>query len=72
MCITPDDVICPAFYTGYHGYPGAYGCVHNALGTRHGDGWIYLTTFAIEENLGKEPAAEILLMNIIFYLNQIL
>ena len=64
----PDDVICPAFYTGYHGYEGSYGCVHNALGLNCGEGRIYLTTFDMEGNIGKEPAAERLLMNFVEYL----
>ena len=63
--LVPDDVICPAFYTGYHGYEDSYACVHNALGVNCGEGKIYLTTLDMENTLGIEPAAERLLMNFI-------
>ena len=66
--LTPDDVICPAFYTGYYGYEGSYACVHNAFGVNCGSGKIYLTTFDMEGTLGTEPAAEVLLLNFTEYL----
>ncbi len=66
--ITPDDVICPAFYTGYHGIEGSYGCVHDALGIKHGKGMVYLTTLDFAKTLGKEPASEVVLMNFLKYL----
>ena len=62
--IVPDEVICPAFYTGYHGYPGGYACVHNAFGVKCGEGSIYLMTFELEKNLEKEPAAGVMLRNL--------
>lgn len=64
----PDDVICPAFYTGYHGIEGSYGCVHDVLGIEVGDGLIYLNALDIESKLDVEPAAKIILMNFIEYL----
>ena len=66
--INPDDVVCPAFYTGYYAYDGSYACVHNVLGVNCNKGRIYISTLGIEENLGKEPAADILLKNIVEYL----
>jgi len=66
--MTPDDVICPAFYTGHYASEGSYNCVHNALGVNCGKGKIYLSAFELEENLGVEPAAERLLVNFINYL----
>ena len=65
---TPDEVISPAFYTGYHGYNGSYGLFYNALGFKKGEGTAYLNSFDIELNLDKEPAAKILLVNYLNYL----
>ena len=67
---TPDDVICPAFYTGYHGYVGSYQCVYNLAGFGVGAGMIYLSTFSLEETLQKEPAAGTVLLNLIRYLTK--
>ena len=66
--ITPKDVIAPAFYTGYHGFNGSYGLRYNAFGIEKGEGMLYFSSFLVEENLGDEPAAEILLNNFINYL----
>ena len=63
--ITPTDPACPAFYTGYHGFEGSYGLVHNMLGIKCGEGLIYLNSFDIENNLNKIPAADKLLYNIV-------
>ncbi len=64
----PDDVICPAFYTGYHGVEGSYACVHDAVGLRFCDGMIYINAMDISGTLGTEPASSVLLMNYINYL----
>ena len=66
--ITPKDVIAPAFYTGYHSFNGSYGLRYNAFGIEKGEGMLYFSSFLVEENLGDEPAAEILLNNFINYL----
>ncbi|MBR5868637.1 MAG: hypothetical protein IKZ21_04265, partial [Clostridia bacterium] len=63
--ITPADPVCPAFYTGYHGFEGSYGLVYNMLGIRCGEGFLYLNAFDIENNLNKNPAADKLLYNIV-------
>ena len=62
---TPDRVICPAFYTGYYGYEGAYGAAHVISGFRYGKGELLFNCFGIEENLAVEPAAGILLKALI-------
>lgn len=64
---TPDRVICPAFYTGYYDFEGSYGCAHVVSGFRYGKGYLIFNCFDIENNLDKEPAAGILLRNLIDY-----
>lgn len=59
----PDEVISPAFYTGYHAIEGGYGAYHALCRYRRGEGSILLSCYRVLENLGIEPAAERLLMN---------
>ena len=42
----------------------------NLLETAFGDGTMLLSTFDIVGNLGKDPVAELILNNMINYLNQ--
>ena len=67
---TPDDVLCPAFYTGYFAIKGAYGSAHTLAGFAGGNGMIYLNCFRLEEDLGKNPAADIILVNLINYISK--
>ncbi|MBQ7638144.1 MAG: hypothetical protein IJS90_04510 [Clostridia bacterium] len=62
---TPDRVICPAFYTGYHDFEDAYGSAHVLCGFNCGRGELIFNCFAVEENLADEPAAGILLKELI-------
>ena len=66
--LTPDDVISPAFYTGYYGYVGSYQCAQSIAGFNSGKGMIYINTYRMEEVLDTEPAAGTLLLNIVNYL----
>lgn len=65
---TPDDVICPAFYVGSPHVSGAYASAHTIAGFKSGSGMIYLNCFRLEENLGKHPAADTVLVNLINYI----
>ncbi|MCR5040856.1 MAG: hypothetical protein K6C36_02005 [Clostridia bacterium] len=62
---TPDRVICPAFYTGYHGFEDAYGSAHVLSGFRLGKGELIFNCFAVEGNLSDEPTAGLLLKELI-------
>ncbi len=62
---TPDRVVCPAFYTGYHDFDDAYGSAHAICGFRRGDGELIFNCFAVEDGLAGEPAAGILLKELI-------
>ncbi|MBR0509058.1 MAG: hypothetical protein IJJ85_02985 [Clostridia bacterium] len=62
---TPDLTICPAFYTGFHEFEGAYGAAHVLCGFRYGRGLLVLNCFAIEGNLFSEPAAGLLLKGLL-------
>lgn len=64
----PQDILCPGFYTGFHAVDGAYLAVQNMAGYTTGQGKIYLNCFALEENLGKEPAADLLMAGLVQYL----
>ena len=64
----PRDILCPGFYTGFHAVAGGDCAVHNMAGFDAGHGMIYLNCFALEENLGKEPAADLLLAGLVRYL----
>ena len=64
----PDEVICPAFLTGYYTIKDGYSAMHCACGLNIGKGKIYLNCFDIENNIGKNPAADILLLNFINYI----
>ena len=61
---TPDDVICPAFLTGYYGVKTGYELNYGALGFNCGKGKIIISTFEILNNLGS-PVADKLLINLI-------
>lgn len=65
----PDDIICPAFLTGYHGVKDAYASMHSVCGFNKGKGRLYLNCFDIENNIEINPAADILLLNFINYLS---
>lgn len=65
---TPEDVICPAFQTGFYGYAGGYGCMHTMAGFVVGSGRIYFNSFALEALAGQHPAADTLLLNYVRYL----
>lgn len=67
---TPDDIVCPAFFVGSPHVPGAYASAHTIAGFNSGKGRIYLNCFRLEENLGKNPAADMVLLNLINYLNK--
>lgn len=62
---TPDLTLCPAFYTGFHEFDGAYGAAHVLCGFRHGAGMLVFNCFAIEGNLFTEPAAGLLLKGLL-------
>ncbi|MBQ6163300.1 MAG: beta galactosidase jelly roll domain-containing protein [Clostridia bacterium] len=62
---TPDLTLCPAFYTGFHEFDGAYGAAHVLCGFRHGAGMLVFNCFSIEENLFSEPAAGLLLKGLL-------
>ncbi|MBR5446593.1 MAG: hypothetical protein IKV57_10730 [Clostridia bacterium] len=64
----PQDILCPGFYTGFHAVGGAYLSVHNMAGYTAGQGKLYLNCFALEENLGAEPAADLILAGLVQYL----
>lgn len=65
---TPEDVICPAFQTGFYGYAGGYGSMHTMAGFHVGCGRIYFNSFALEALAGSHPAADMLLLNYVRYL----
>lgn len=67
---TPDEIICPAFYVGSPHVNGAYASAHTIAGFNSGNGKIYLNCFRLEENLGKNPAADIVLVNLINYISK--
>ena len=67
---TPDDVVCPAFFVGSPHVPGAYASAHVIAGFNSGKGKIYLNCFRLEENIGKHPAADMVMLNLINYLNK--
>ena len=67
---TPDDIICPAFYVGSPHINGAYASAHTVAGFNSGKGKIYLNCFRLEENLGKNPAADTVLVNLINYISK--
>ncbi|MBQ6019469.1 MAG: hypothetical protein IJL26_04735 [Clostridia bacterium] len=62
---TPDRVLCPAFYTGSCEFEGAYGSAHVLSGFRYGGGELIFNCFEIEGNLDDEPAAGLLLRELI-------
>ena len=64
----PDRIICPAFLTGYFAIKDAYASMHCACGFDKGEGKLYLNCFDIENNIGKNPAADRLLLNFINYI----
>ena len=67
---TPEDIICPAFYVGSPHVNGAYASGHTIAGFTSGKGMIYLNCFLLEENIGKNPAADMILINLINYLSK--
>lgn len=70
---TPDDTAAVAFATGYQdgslGDLFRYGYASGVLfaGYRFGNGWFYLNTFPLLENLDTNPTADRMLINIIRY-----
>ena len=66
----PDEVIAPAFLTGYYAVEGSYASMHSACGFTTGEGNIFLNCFDIENNLGQNPYADRLLMNYVTYLKE--
>lgn len=64
----PDYIISPAFLTGYHAIKDAYGAMQVAFGFNKGKGRIFINCFDIENNIGTNPAADILLMNFVNYI----
>ncbi len=66
----PDDIICPCFYTGSYLYDGSYGAFHNIAAYNYGAGRLILNTFYVEENLGANPAADLMLLNFVKYMRE--
>ncbi|MBN2295800.1 MAG: beta galactosidase jelly roll domain-containing protein [Pirellulales bacterium] len=70
---TPDDVAAVAFATGYQDgtlgeiFRHGYACGLLFAGYRFGNGWFYLNTFPLLENLDANPTADRMLINIIRY-----
>ncbi len=64
--ITPNDVICPGFQTGYHVEKDAYGLYHAIEGFKVGKGMIYLFTFPLDRN----SCFDRLFMNFVQYLSK--
>ena len=62
---TPDLTLCPAFYTGFHEFDGAYGAAHALCGFKHGAGMLVFNCFSIEGHLSTEPAAGLLLKGLL-------
>lgn len=62
---TPDRTICPAFYTGSCEFESAYGSAHVLSGFGCGKGELIFNCFEIEGHLDDEPAAGLLLKELI-------
>jgi hypothetical protein len=63
---TPDDIIAPAFQTGYHIEPTAYGLYHAIEGYKVGKGMVYLFTFP----LTRSACFDRLFTNFVRYLSK--
>jgi len=66
---TPDDVAAAAFALGHSGAPGGYDCGVMLCSYPFKAGRFILNTFSVLEHVGKHPAAEKLLLNMINYAN---
>jgi hypothetical protein len=70
---TPDDVAAVAIATGYQDgtlgelFRHGYGAGLLLAGYRFANGWFYLNTFPLVENLDTNPTADRMLMNIVRY-----
>jgi len=64
---TPDDVAAAAFALGHSGAPGGYDCGVMLCSYPFRTGRFILNTFTVLEHVGKHPAAEKLLLNMINY-----
>jgi hypothetical protein len=62
--VTPSDVICPGFLTGFYGAKTSYELNYGMLGFNVGKGKVVLSAFDIFNNLSK-PTADILLINLL-------
>ena len=68
---TPDEVAAAAFATGYQDgslretYRLGYAGGSLFAGYRFGNGWFYLNTFPLLENIDRNPAGDRMLLNII-------
>lgn len=61
----PDEMICPAFLTGYYAIPGSYGSYWAISSFTVGKGSITLNCFRLEHCTDEEPAAVRMLYNMI-------
>ena len=64
----PDEVISPAFHTGYYAIKGGYGAFHALCAFNVGKGKLLLNTYRVLETLSEEPAAAKLMLNLINYI----
>ncbi|MGI8988343.1 MAG: CocE/NonD family hydrolase [Bryobacteraceae bacterium] len=58
--------IVPAFAVGRPGGPG-YWAGSNLLSYRWGEGWVIISTLRLLENLGKDPAADRIMLNLVSF-----
>ena len=65
---TPVSTLCAAFHTGHISHPGGYRCSLMLAGYRHGKGRFVLNSLALLDNLGSQPAADRLLLNLMGWL----
>ncbi len=63
---TPDDVVVAAFALGYP-CPGGYTSGVMMGGYRFGEGMFVINTLGILENVGRHPAADRLMLNLVRY-----
>jgi hypothetical protein len=65
---TPATTLCAAFHTGHISHPGGYRCSLMLAEYRHGTGRFVLNSLALLDNLGAQPAAGRLLLNLVGWL----